>query len=63
MAPRLKPPICIFQNWPEFKRFQPFPKRGLKLEALRGMLSGETKGTVRWNFAFWIARLARSQAS
>jgi hypothetical protein len=30
----------------------------LKLETLRADLIGEIKGTVRWNFAFWIAQLA-----
>ena|ERR1035438_9151525 len=30
----------------------------LKLEVLRGTLIGEIKGTIRWNFAFWIAQLA-----
>jgi len=30
----------------------------LKVEALRGDLIGEIKGTIRWNFAFWIAQLA-----
>jgi hypothetical protein len=28
------------------------------LQALRAELIGEIKGTVRWNFAFWIAQLA-----
>jgi len=30
----------------------------LKLEAQRADLIGEIKGTVRWNFAFWVAQLA-----
>jgi uncharacterized protein YicC (UPF0701 family) len=30
----------------------------LRLEALRAELIGEIKGTIRWNFAFWIAQLA-----
>ena len=30
----------------------------LKLEAQRAELIGEIKGTVRWNFAFWVAQLA-----
>jgi hypothetical protein len=30
----------------------------LKIEAQRADLIGEIKGTVRWNFAFWIAQLA-----
>ena len=30
----------------------------LKLEGMRTELIGEIKGTVRWNFAFWIAQLA-----
>ena len=30
----------------------------LKLETLRAELVGEIKGTIRWNFAFWIAQLA-----
>jgi hypothetical protein len=29
-----------------------------EMQALRGELIGEIKGTVRWNFAFWIAQLA-----
>jgi len=28
------------------------------LQALRAELIGEIKGTIRWNFAFWIAQLA-----
>ncbi len=30
----------------------------LKLEAQRTDLIGEIKGTIRWNFAFWVAQLA-----
>src|ERR1039458_4808549 len=30
----------------------------LKFESLRADLIGEIKGTIRWNFAFWIAQLA-----
>ena len=30
----------------------------VKLEAQRAELIGEIKGTVRWNFAFWVAQLA-----
>jgi hypothetical protein len=30
----------------------------LKIEAQRADLIGEIQGTVRWNFAFWIAQLA-----
>jgi hypothetical protein len=29
----------------------------LKLGDLRAELIGEIKGTVRWNFAFWVAQL------
>ena len=28
------------------------------LQTLRADLIGEIKGTIRWNFAFWIAQLA-----
>jgi hypothetical protein len=28
------------------------------LQTLRAELIGEIKGTIRWNFAFWIAQLA-----
>ncbi|MGD1031462.1 MAG: hypothetical protein ABSA05_10000 [Opitutaceae bacterium] len=28
------------------------------LQSLRAELIGEIKGTIRWNFAFWIAQLA-----
>jgi hypothetical protein len=30
----------------------------LKIEAQRADLISEIKGTVRWNFAFWVAQLA-----
>jgi hypothetical protein len=30
----------------------------VKLESFRADLIGEIRGTVRWNFAFWIAQLA-----
>lgn len=33
-------------------------KLELKLEAQRAELIGEIRGTVRWNFAFWVAQLA-----
>ena len=28
------------------------------LQSLRAELIGEIRGTIRWNFAFWIAQLA-----
>ena len=28
------------------------------MQALRADMIGEIKGTIRWNFAFWIAQLA-----
>jgi hypothetical protein len=34
----------------------------LKLETLRGELIGEIKGTVLWNFAFWVTQLAAMAA-
>jgi len=30
----------------------------VKIEAFRADLIGEIRGTIRWNFAFWIAQLA-----
>ena len=30
----------------------------VKIEAFRADLIGEIRGTLRWNFAFWIAQLA-----
>ncbi len=33
-------------------------KLELKIEAQRAELIAEIKGTVRWNFAFWVAQLA-----
>ncbi len=32
------------------------------LQALRAELIGEIKGTVRWNFAFWVTQLAAMAA-
>jgi hypothetical protein len=29
-----------------------------ELQALSGELKSEIKGTIRWNFAFWITQLA-----
>jgi hypothetical protein len=34
----------------------------LKIEAQRAELIAEIKGTVRWNFAFWVTQLAAMAA-
>jgi hypothetical protein len=34
----------------------------LKLESQRAELISEIKGTVRWNFAFWVTQLAAMAA-
>ena len=33
-----------------------------EMQAMRAELIGEIKGTVRWNFAFWVAQLAAMAA-
>ncbi len=42
----------------EAKFLSGFHRLELKIETQRAELIAEIKGTVRWNFAFWIAQLA-----